>query len=212
MILWLWQVEVVEYRDDSGRSSVAASDTEASANNYRSVLYVVECVLHVEIQWLCISSWLLCTVEHSDLLDCLRNGSQQVLVAERTEEVYAYHTYLFALLCHIVDSLASSLRTRTHEDDHALSVLSSVVVEDVVLTTCDLCHLVHVVLYDFRQLLINIVARLTMSEESLRVLSCTACYRALRRECAVAETLNVSWVYELGNILLVEELYLVVLV
>ena len=82
----------------------------------------------------------------------------------------------------------------------------------MILTASDLRDLAEVLLYNCRNLVIVLVASLTMCEESLRVLSGTTSYRTLWRECAVAETLDVVHVNEWTNILLIHFLDLVVLV
>ena len=64
--------------------------------------------------------------------------------------MYVYHTYLLALRYEVVDSLLGSLAGRTHEDDDVLGVLSSVVVEAVIFTACDFCHLLTIFLYYVR--------------------------------------------------------------
>ena len=73
MVLWLGHSEVVEHADDLSRCGVAATKTVAATNDERLVLYVVVSILHVEVQRLAICSWLLCTVEHSNTLNSLRN-------------------------------------------------------------------------------------------------------------------------------------------
>ena len=112
----------------------------------------------------------------------------------------------------MVDGLAGSLGGRTHEDDDALGILSSIVVEEVILTACDLADLLHVVLYNLGHLVVSGVASLTMGEEGLGVLSRTARHGTLRRECAIAEALHVGGVDELCYVLLLHDLDLVVLV
>ena len=122
------------------------------------------------------------------------------------------HTYLLALLVEVVDSLTCRLCSRTHEDDYVLSVLSSVVVEEVILTTGDLSHLLAVLLHYLRDAVVVLVASLTVCEECLRVLSSTACNRALRSEGTVAETLDVFLIYERTDVFHVHLLDLVILV
>ena len=94
--------------------------------------------------------------------------------------MYSHHTNLLTLSYEVVDSLAGSLGGRTHEDDDALGILCSVVVEEVILTAGNLADLLHVVLHNLRHLVVGSVASLTMCEEGLGVLSSTASHRALR--------------------------------
>ena len=180
VVLRLGQSEVVEHGDDLGRRGVARTQTIASTHDERLVLYIVESTLHVEVQRLALGTRLLRAVEYGDALHGLGHGSQQVLHRERTIEVDSHHTNLLTLSYEVVDSLAGSLGGRTHEDDDALGILGSVVVEEVILTACDFAHLLHVVLHNLRHLVVGSVASLTMCEEGLGVLSSTACHRALR--------------------------------
>ena len=64
--------------------------------------------------------------------------------------MYAYHTHLFALSGQVVDSFASSLSSRTHEDNDALSIFSTIIVEEAILATGNLRNLIHVLFYDSR--------------------------------------------------------------
>ena len=212
MVLGLGQLKVVEYRDNLGRSNVSRTQTVATANDERTVLYVIECALDIEIQRFTLSSRFLGTVEHGDTLAALWYGSEEVLYRERTIEVNAHHTHLLALLEQMVDSLAGSLSGRTHEDDNVLGILSSIIVEEVILTTCDLRDLAEVVLNNLGHLVVVLVASLTMCEEGLGVLGCTAGNRTLRRKSTVAEGLDICGVNKRTDVLLVHNLNLVILV
>ena len=121
------------------------------------------------------------------------------------------HTNLLALLVQVVDSLASWLCSRTHQDNDVLSILSTIVVEEVILTTSDLSHLLAVLLYNLRDCIVVSVRSLTMCEECLRVLSCTACYRALWSQSAVAEVLDELWFNQWTDVFHIHLLDLVVL-
>ena len=203
--------EVVEYRDNLCWSDIGRTETIAASNDERTVLHVVECALHVEIQRLALSSRLLCTVENGNALAALWHGSEEVLNRERTIEVNAHHTHLLALLEQVVDSLAGSLSGRTHEDDDVLCVLSSVVVEEVILATGDFRNLAEVVLNHFGHLVVVLVASLAVCEECLRILGSTASNRTLRSKSAVAEGLDVCGVNQRTDVLLIHNLNLVVL-
>ena len=126
--------------------------------------------------------------------------------------MYVNHTNLLALRDEVVDSLLSSLTSRTHEDDDVLSVLSTIVVEAVVVTTSDLGHLLTVLLYYVRDILIICVACLTVCEELVWILSSTTCYRALWRECTVTELLDILHRSDSLDVLHVHNLDLMILV
>ena len=102
--------------------------------------------------------------------------------------MYAYETHLFTLLfAEIVDSFAGSFRSRTHEDNHAISFGVTIIVEETILATSDARDFVHVFLYHFRHSLVEGVTTFAVSKESLGVFSHTASHRTLRRKGAVAE-------------------------
>ena len=69
MVLWLWKLEVVEYRDDLSWSYLSRTETVATANDQWTVLYIVECRLNVEVKWLTLCTWLLGTVKYGNLLN-----------------------------------------------------------------------------------------------------------------------------------------------
>ena len=64
---------------------------------------------HENLPWPTVPRLNILNIKDSNLLARLWNGSEQVLNAERTIEVYAYHTNLLTLSCQVVDSLTSSL-------------------------------------------------------------------------------------------------------
>ena len=103
------------------------TETIASSNDKRTVLYVVVSTLHIEVEWFTLSSGLLGTVEYSYALYSSRNRSQQMLHRERTIEMNANHTDLLAVSVQVVDSLAGCFGSTTHQDDHAVCILSSIV-------------------------------------------------------------------------------------
>ena len=102
-------------------------------------------------------------------------------------------------------------KRQTHQDDDVLSILSTIVVEEVILTTSDLSHLLAVLLYNLRDCIVVSVRSLTVCEECLRVLSCTTSYRALWSQSTVAEVLDELWLNQWTDVLHIHLLYLVVL-
>ena len=135
-----------------------------------------------------------------------------MLNREWTIEVYSNHTNLLTLRHQVVDSLTSCLSCRTHQDDDVLSILSTIVIKEVMLTTSNLGQFVEIVLNNLWNVLVCAVRCLTMCEESLRVLSCTTYNWALWSHCTVAETLNVFLVNQWTDIFLVKALNLMILV
>ena len=109
VILGFGQRQVVVNRDNHGRSCVARTQAIASAYDEGTVLYVVEGVLHIEVERFAVGTGFLSAVEHSDALASLGHSCKEVLNRERTVEVYADHTHLFALGVEVVDGFAGSL-------------------------------------------------------------------------------------------------------
>ena len=212
VVLGLGQGEVIEDADDLGGRGIVRTETVAAADDERTILDIVVSVLHVEVQRLAVGAGLLRAVEHSDALHALGNSSEEVLDAEGTIEVNADHTHLLAVGVQVVDSLAGCVGGRTHKDNHAVGILCAVVAEEVVLAAGDLGDLAEVLLNHFGNAVIVGVASLAVSEERLGVLGRTACDGAFGRHSAVAETLDVLFLHEGTDVLLVHELDLVVLV
>ena len=86
--------------------------TVAATNDNRTILNIVEGILHVEIQRLAVGTGLFGTVENGNLLHALRNASKQVLDRERTIEVNRDHTNLLTLAIQVIDSLAGCIGSR----------------------------------------------------------------------------------------------------
>ena len=212
MILWLWQLEVVVYSDDLSRCSIGRTETITTTNDQWFVLYVIESALHIEVQWLTLCTWFLSTIEYSDTLNSLWNSCKQVLNREWTIEVYSYHTNLLALRHEVIDSLTSSFSCRTHQDNDVLSILSTIVIEEVMLTTSDLCELIEIVFNNLWYVLICRVTCLTVCEEGLWVLCSTTYYWAFWCHCTITEALNILFINQWTDVFLVKTLNLMILV
>ena len=124
----------------------------------------------------------------------------------------AHHTVLLAVSICVVNSLASSLRSRTHQDDDLLCILSTIVAEELILATCTFADGSHIFLHDSRNCIIVAVAALAMSEECLRILGHTLCLRMLRREGTSTELAQSLLIHEVANIVLFKKFDLLILV
>ena len=206
------EFQVVEHRDDLGRSGIGRTETITATNDKRLARIIVEGALHVEIQRLTLRSGLLGAVEHSNALCRCGDSLADSLDRERTIEMDSHHTDLLTLLGKVVDSLAGRLCGRTHQNDDVLSIRSTIVVEEVILTTCNLGNLSQVLLNYLGYCVVVLVASLAMSEEGLRVLGSTTCVRTLRAHGTVAETLDPLFLHERTDVLHIHLLNLVVLV
>ena len=186
--------------------------TITTANDERTILNIEEGILNVEIQRLAICSRLLRAVKHSNTLHSLGNRSKQMLNRERTIEVNGDHTNLLAVGVQVVDSLASCICSAAHEDDHAVSILCSVVREEVILATSNLRDLAEVLLNCFGNAVVVRIASFAMREEGLGILCSTASDGTLWTHSTVAETLDVLFLHEWTDVLLVHKFNLVILV
>ena len=212
MVLRLGHSEVVEHADDLSGSCIVRTKTVAATNDNRTILNIEEGILNIEVQRLAVSTGLLSTIENGNLLHALGNSGEQVLHAERTIEVNRDHTNLLTLTVQVVDSLAGCIGSRTHQDDHAVSILGSIVREEVILTTSDLRELAEILLNNLGHCIVVRITSLTVCEECLRILSGTTSDRTLWAHSTIAETLDVLFLNERTNILLIEQLNLVILV
>ncbi len=110
-----------------------------------------------------------------------------MLGREGTVEVHFDCAYFLALCNEVVYSFLNSLVYRTHCNDYALCVGSTVVVEEVVFTAGDFGDFGHVVFDDVGHCFVVLVASFAVLEENVAVFGHATCYGCLRRECARTE-------------------------
>ena len=138
VVLWFWQLQVLEHGHNLGGRGVGRAKTIASTYDKRFALVIIEGTLYIQIQRLTLSARLLGAIEHGNALYGSGECLLQEVHREWTIEVYGHHTYLLALLYHVVDSLAGSFGGGTHQDDNVLGVLCPIIVEQVILTASNL--------------------------------------------------------------------------
>ena len=190
MILWLWQLEILEYSNNLRWSCIARTQTITTTNNQWITLVIVESRLNIEVQWFALSSWFLSTVKYSNALNCSRNSLLDSLNREWTVEVNCYHTNFLTLLYEVIDSFASWLCCRTHQYDNVFCIFCTIIVKQMVFTTCNLADFSQVLLYNLWDCIVIAVRSLTVCEECFWILSCTTSNRTFRSKCTVAEILN----------------------
>ena len=88
--------------------------------------------------------------------------------------MYFNDTNFFAFSCQVIDNFFSCFTHRTHSDDNTISIWSTIVVEQLVFTTCHLADFSHVFFYDFWKCIVELVACFTTLEVNIWVLSCTS--------------------------------------
>ena len=138
VVLWFWQLQVLEHGHNLGGRGVGRAKTIASTYDKRFALVIIEGTLYIQIQRLTLSTRLLGAIEHGNALYGSGECLLQEVHREWTIEVYGHHTYLLALLYHVVDSFAGSFGGGTHQDDDVLGILRSIIVEQVILTASNL--------------------------------------------------------------------------
>ena len=204
---------VLEHCDNILRRRVLGTETVAARED-RNIckLGVAECSDHIEVERLTDGTCLLGSVKHFDALHRLRKSLDQSLCAERTIQANLHETDLLALLGQIVDGLLNRVVDGTHRDDDNFRILCAVVVEELIVRA-ELCvDLVHVVLHDLRQLVIELVSRLVDLEEDVRVLRLALLLRVVRVQSLVAERLNCVEISHILQILVIPDLNLLNLV
>ena len=129
-----------------------------------------------------------------------------MLDGERTIEMNGQQSDLLALCIEILCDLLRRLADRAHRNDDAVRIRCAVVVKEMVLTACDLCHLCHCFLNEGRNGIIVTVDRLTPLEVDIRVLCRAAHHRMIRVERTAAERLNGIPVEDLREVSIVHDL------
>ena len=100
------------------------------------------------------------------------------------------HTDLLAVGVQIIDDLLGHVADRAHGDNDAVGVGSAIVVEQLVISAQLLVDLVHILLNDGGQSLIELVAGLAVLEEDISVFVRAAGVGPLRVESVLAERGN----------------------
>ena len=150
--------QILEYGNDLSRSSVLRTQTVTTTYDYRSISCTIIAVFNIEVQRFAVRTRFLRTVKNCNSLSSLRHSSQEVLSREWTIQVYGNHTYLFAISHQVVDSFAGSFGYRTHSDDYAFCVFSTIVIEQSIFTSCDFRNFIHVFFYNSRNCFVVVVA------------------------------------------------------
>ena len=212
VVLWSRECHISEYRQHLCRSCILRRKTVATTDNLWLELVTIECIYDIEVQRLAICSRLLCAVQNADCLNCLRQYVEEIFCREWTVEMNGDNTHLLATLVQEINALTQSLGYRAHCYNYAVSVLSSVVNERLVLTTCNLRYLGHSLSHHIRHCIIELVCSLASLEVDIWILGCTTSYRLLRIESALAELLQSLTVKQLCERSLVHKLNLLNLV
>ena len=194
------QRQVLEYGKNLRRSSIFRTQTVTTTHDNRSIFCTIEAVFNIQIQRFAVSSRFFGTVKNSNSLDSFGNSSQEVFCRERTVQVYGNHTHFFTFAHQVINSFASSFCYRTHSDDYAFCILSTIVIEQTVFTACDFRDFVHIFFYDSGNSFIEVVARFSVLEEVVRIFSHTASNRLVGIQCACTEFSQSMLIYQAGQV------------
>mmetsp|Transcript_7487 Transcript_7487/g.20229 ORF Transcript_7487/g.20229 Transcript_7487/m.20229 type:complete len:1155 (+) Transcript_7487:2178-5642(+) len=133
---------------------------------------------------------LLRTVQHRDGLHALRHLGEEVLHRERPEEADLEEAHPLPPLPQVIHGLLRGLRRGAHHHDHALRLRVAVVVEELVLAPCDHGQLVHRLLNDVGDGVVEHVGGHRGLVVRLWVLAHAAHHRVLRVEPARPEVVE----------------------
>ena len=212
-VVLLLTLHVVEHGLHLGRSGILGAQTVAAAQSLDvGTLAFPQGVAHVQIQRLAGSAGLLGAVQNGQALAGSGNLLQQTLHGEGTEQVDLNEADLLAALHQIINNLQQGLADGAHSHHNALSIGSTVVVEQLIVAASDLVDLAHVLLDNGGQRIIGAVAGLAGLEEGIGILQGVAQSGMLGAQGMILEALNSVPIQHLAQILIVQNLDLLDLV
>ena len=118
------------------------------------------------------------------------------------------YTYFFAMGIEGIGDVLADIGDGTDGDDDTVSVRCAVVVEEVVASSCDFGNLVHVVLDDIRQGVVEGVRRFAVLEVDIRIFCGAADDRMVRVQGAGTEFCECLPVDEGSQFIVVKDFYL----
>ena len=212
-VVLLLTLHVVEHGLHLGRSGILGTQAIAAAQSLDvGTLAFPQSVAHIQIQRLAGSAGLLSAVQNGQALAGSGNLLQQTLHGEGTEQMDLNEADLLAALHQIINNLQQGLADGAHSHHNALSIGSTVVVEQLIVAASDLVDLAHVLLDNGGQRIIGAVAGLAGLEESIGILQGVAQSGMLGAQGMILEALNSVPIQHLAQILIVQNLDLLNLV
>ena len=174
------QRQVCIYCQELCRCNVFGTQTVTAAYYNGSFFSFEHCCTYVHVQRFALRTGFFCSIQNSDLLSCFRDYFQQFCGNERSEQVNFNQTNFFAFCCQVVDCFFDCFTSGTHSNDYSVSIGSTVVVEQTVISACDSGDFAHVFFYYCGQSFIEFVCCFTALEVDIGVLSCTSDYGMFR--------------------------------
>ena len=185
---------------DLGGRHIPAGNTVAAAIDGGGVGLTLQSRAGIQINGTADSAGLLGAVHGGDLLYRLGQGVQEILDVEGTEQVDLQQAHLLALRAEVIDDLFGALAGRAHHHDDPLGILSTIVVEDVVVAAGDLVDPLHVTLYDVGDGIVSGVVGFLALEIHVRALHGGAVDRVLRVHSNAVELSHGVLVQQFGNL------------
>ena len=196
---------LVDGEDGSGMGILGTQAVTAANDGHIVAAGLGQSHDNILVQRLTLGAGLLGAVQNCNLLSGGRNGSQQLLCAEGTEQANLHQTDLLAMSVQVVDDFLSHVVDGAHGNNHAVSIGCAVVVEQLIVGAQLLIDLAHVLLNDGRQCLIVLVAGFTMLEENVVVLVRAAHCGTLGVQGVLAERLHSIHVHHFLQVFVVPD-------
>ena len=104
-------------------------------------------------------------------------------------------SYLFPLSSQVIHGFLGGLSSGAHKDNDPFCIRCSVILEEMIVTACQLVDLLHIVLYGLRNSRNLLIAGLTALEEDIRIHSGTSGAGVFRIQRVLTEGLEGIHIY-----------------
>ena len=210
--LGLVSLEVVKDCDDLARGGVLGGQTVAAANDIHRQIFRSVDGDDVLIEGLTQGTGFLGSVENSDLLAGRRDSCQEVIRGERSVQMDVDHADFLAAADQQIDRFFGGLCSGAHQYDDSLSIFSTIVIEEFVVSAGELVDLAHVLFDDGGDFFKLGVAGLAALEEDVGVDGGTSCRRVFRVEGVLSECFQRFHVHQRAQVFIIERFDLLDLV
>ena len=206
IILGFILLQVIQHGDDLAGGGVLTGQAVAAAHDGHVAAQLLVYGADVLIQRLTHRTRLLGTIQHRQLAAGRRDGGHELIGGEGTIQMDIQQAHLLALGGQVIDGLLGGLGGAAHEDNNALGVGSTVVIEQLVLPARQPADLGHVVLHRVGDGGHLLIAGLTALEEDIGVHGGAAGGGMLRVQGVAAEGTQGIHVHQRTQLLIVQRL------
>ena len=186
-VVFLSTLHVVEYSDDLTGCHVFGRQTVTTSQYFYHSAFFDQCGTNVCVQGFTQCTGFFCSVQNCDHLSRFGQSSHEVFQGERSVQVNLQETYFFALSCQGFYYFLSNACYGTHSNDHVFCIGSTEVVEQLIVSACDLVDFMHVVFYDFGKSCVERCACFSVLEEYVGVLYCGTLNGMFGVQCVLSE-------------------------